>query len=325
MRFFIKRVGEIVKILIYGAGVIGSIFAGKLALSGNDITVLARNQRFDEMKSNGIILKNPKTNEKEQIFVNVIFELVSNDYYDYIFVVMQNTQVDEILPKLSQNCSTNIVFVVNTALGYEKWVQAVGKEKLMLCFPSAGGERKKGEVLYFVGHGIQRCFQTTTFGEYSGTKTQRVKDIMELFNFSKIPSVFCSNMDAWQKTHVALVTNIANALYGCNCDNYALGDSYNGVQEMVLGIKEARMVLRKCGIKPTHPKLWWIDLPTPAVSIGFGLFMRTQLARTTMAKHCLVAKQEMISLQKEFDILIEKSNIATPTIDTLKKNLYCTK
>lgn len=34
-----------------------------------------------------------------------------------------------------------------------------------------------------------------------------------------IPSVFCSDMDAWQKTHVAVITNIANALYGIKCDN----------------------------------------------------------------------------------------------------------
>ncbi len=34
------------KILVYGAGVIDSIFAGKLALAGNEITVLARGKRF---------------------------------------------------------------------------------------------------------------------------------------------------------------------------------------------------------------------------------------------------------------------------------------
>lgn len=49
------------KIFIYGAGVIGSIFAGKLALSKNNVTVLARDARFDEIKKNGIILVNPKT------------------------------------------------------------------------------------------------------------------------------------------------------------------------------------------------------------------------------------------------------------------------
>ena len=39
------------KILVYGAGVIGSIFAGKLAKTGYDITVLARG---NENKNSGI-------------------------------------------------------------------------------------------------------------------------------------------------------------------------------------------------------------------------------------------------------------------------------
>ncbi len=37
------------KILIYGAGVIGSLFAAKLFFSGQDVTVLARGKRFEEI------------------------------------------------------------------------------------------------------------------------------------------------------------------------------------------------------------------------------------------------------------------------------------
>lgn len=310
------------KILIYGAGVIGSIFAGKLALAGNDVTVLARGKRFEEIKNDGIILIDPKTQKVEQTAVNVIDTLLPNAQYDYIIVVMQRTQVDDILSVLSQNCSKNIVFVVNTAGGYDKWASAVGKDRLMIGFPSAGGERKGGKVYYFIGKGIQRAFQTTTFGEYSGEKTGRVETLIKLFNQAKIPSVFCKEMDAWQKTHVALVTNIANALYGFDCDNFKLGRSYKDVKQMVRGIQEGRQVLRKNGVKPTPQKLWWLDIPTSVLAVFFSAFMRTTLAETTMSKHCVIAKSEMIALQKEFDELIVKSGIDTPAIDDLKKNLY---
>jgi ketopantoate reductase len=139
------------KILIYGAGVIGSIFAGKLAIAGNDVTVLARGNRFNELKNEGIILVNSGTMKVEQAAVNVIDTLLPDDQYDYIIVAMQGTQVGDILSVLSENCSKNIVFVVNKASGYEEWVIAVGKDRLLIGFPSAGGERKDGKVYYFIG------------------------------------------------------------------------------------------------------------------------------------------------------------------------------
>jgi 2-dehydropantoate 2-reductase len=309
------------KICIYGAGVIGSIFAGRLALNGNDVTVLARGKRYIEIKSDGIILVNPNTQKTEQVSVDVISSLPSDSEYDYIIVTMQRTQVNAVLPMLAQNCSKNIVFVVNTASGYDEWITAVGKERLMLGFPSAGGELRLGKVYYFVGKGIQRAFQTTTFGEYNGEKSKRIETLIDLFNQAKIPSVFCSDMDAWQKTHVALVTNIANALYGVDCDNLTLGHSYHRVKQMVNGIQEGRQVLRKISVKPTPFKLFWLDFPASVLAVFFAIFMRTSLAETTMAKHCIAAKPEMVFLQHEFEELILQSGINTPTIDALKRNL----
>ena len=83
--------GNCLKILIYGAGVIGSIFAGKLALAKNDVTVLARGKRFEELKNDGIALVNPRTKKVGQAKVNVIDALLPEDSYDYIIVAMQRT------------------------------------------------------------------------------------------------------------------------------------------------------------------------------------------------------------------------------------------
>ncbi|MGB4658774.1 MAG: 2-dehydropantoate 2-reductase N-terminal domain-containing protein, partial [Mobilitalea sp.] len=130
------------KILIYGAGVIGSIFGGKLSLSGVDITLLARGKRLEELRKDGIILKNAISGEIEKIKVTIIDNLEENDIYDYIIVPVQNTQVESILPILSKNRSSNIVFVVNNPSGYQNYIDSVGYQRVMIGFPSAGGERK---------------------------------------------------------------------------------------------------------------------------------------------------------------------------------------
>jgi 2-dehydropantoate 2-reductase len=309
------------KFCVYGAGVIGSIFAAKLALTGNDVTVIARGKRLQELRSEGIRIVDPNSKREEYASVNCTETLEPDDRYDYVIVAMQRTQVDAVLPALSRNCSANIVSVVNTAGGYEGWKTAIGEHRLMIGFPSAGGERKNGGVHYFIGKGVQRAFQTTTFGEYSGEKSPRVETLIRLFCRAGIPTVFCKNMDAWQKTHVALVTNIANALYGVGCDNKKLGHSNLKVEQMVKGIQEGRRVLRKIGVKPTPSKLFWLDFPVPLLSLFFAILMRTKLAETTMAKHCIAAKPEMIVLQNEFDELILRSEMDTPMIDILKRNL----
>lgn len=81
------------KFLIYGAGVIGSIFAVKLANSGHDVTVLARNERYHQIKKDGIILYNSKTRGEEAGKVKVIRQLEADMIFDYVLVVMQRTQV----------------------------------------------------------------------------------------------------------------------------------------------------------------------------------------------------------------------------------------
>jgi len=192
----------------------------------------------------------------------------------------------------------------------------------MFGFPSAGGERKDGQVTYFIGKGPMRIFQTTTFAEYSGRMTPRLKALVRAFRRAGIPSVATRDMDSWQKTHVAVVTNIANALYKYGGDNYALSRSYADVRLMIRGIKEGLRILRRLGIQTTPPKLNLFKLPTGLLATAFRIFMGTKLAEVTMAKHTVAAKPEMQALQREFDRLIQKSGMETPAIDRLRENLF---
>lgn len=310
------------KLLIYGAGVIGSIFAGKLSKAGYDVTMLARGERYKEIKKNGIVLNKANSDVMEVAKVNLIDLLLPDDIYDYIFVVMQKMHVEEVLPILAQNKSHNIVFVVNNALGYEKWAETVGKERIMIGFPSAGGERKNGVVSYFVGSGIIRSFQTTTFGEYNGSMTGRLNELIKVFKKSEIPAVYCDNMDAWQKTHVAMVTCIANILYKYDGNNYELAKSWEDIYLMIYGIKEGFNVLKKFGYSVTPKKLYFFLLPANMLTIVFKQVMGTKLAEITMAKHTIAAAEEMLCLQAEFDSLIAKSGVNTPSIDKLRQHLY---
>ena len=54
------------KILIYGAGPLGSLYAHRLIQAGKDVTILARGQRYDRIQANGLALVDEMTGAKEE-------------------------------------------------------------------------------------------------------------------------------------------------------------------------------------------------------------------------------------------------------------------
>jgi len=296
------------KILIYGAGVIGSIFAGKIAKKGYNLTILARGDRYREIKENGIILKNPFKNKMEVIDVNTIEKLNEDDIYDYIIVAVQNNQIDDILPILANNKSKNIVFVVNNPLGYENWIKTVGYNRILIGFPSAGGDRINGIVNYFIGRGIIKLFQSTTFGELNGRKTERLKKLYTIFKKSGFSPSINNKMDWWQKTHVAVILPGSKALYRYQSNNYELAKSYKTLKNMVYATRELFSILKSNGIEITPKKLLFYYLPANIIGRIWQLVMKTKIAEYGMSKHTIVARNEIETLEEQF-MSLNKENI----------------
>ncbi len=60
-----------------------------------------------------------------------ITSLAPDDRYDFVLVVVQRTQIEAVLPLLASNQSSSFVFMVNTAAGYQAYVDVVGAERVM--------------------------------------------------------------------------------------------------------------------------------------------------------------------------------------------------
>ena len=72
------------RILVYGAGVIGSIYAVLMSEVGYGVTVLARGKRLTDLSNNG--LRYYKKGKVEIANITVIDRLEDSDKYDYIFL-----------------------------------------------------------------------------------------------------------------------------------------------------------------------------------------------------------------------------------------------
>jgi 2-dehydropantoate 2-reductase len=255
--------GALVKILVYGAGVLGSLYAAKLAESENDVTILARGQRLIEIRANGIALEDLATRQQTTTHVSVVGQLAPRDAYELIIVLMRKNQVSVILPILAANdVTTHILFMHNNAAGFNEIVQSLGRGRASIGFPGAGGT---------LDGGVVRCGlipqQPTTLGELDGGVTVRLKQIESVFEKAGFPTVISRQMDGWLKTHVAFITAVAGALYMVDCDNYALAKKPDGVPLMARGVREGFRVLRKLGVTVTPLKLRvlfeWLPFSVP--------------------------------------------------------------
>lgn len=88
------------KILFYGAGVIGSLYAAKLQEAGNPVTVLARGMRPAAIVQHGIVLEHARTGARTATRIDVVQELKPDDAYDIAVVAVRKTDVDGVLPVL---------------------------------------------------------------------------------------------------------------------------------------------------------------------------------------------------------------------------------
>lgn len=108
------------KILIYGAGVIGSTYGWQLAKAGHDISILVRNNQKQGFEENGINIYCTDFRNDKKITENIIFRpkvtdtlSVDNDF-EYIIVTTHSFHLEEILPVLKKSSGkAHILFFQN--------------------------------------------------------------------------------------------------------------------------------------------------------------------------------------------------------------------
>ena len=91
----------LMRILIYGAGVIGSLYAALFAEAGYDTSIYARGKRFEALRNNGLLYK--KNQEVIKAEIRILGELPNDDIYDFVLLTVRENQLYEALIELKNN------------------------------------------------------------------------------------------------------------------------------------------------------------------------------------------------------------------------------
>lgn len=97
------------RILVFGAGVIGSLYGVLLAEAGYDVSVYARGRRLESLTLDGLLYKSKGKIRKAPI--KVLSKLEAEDSYDLVFLTVRENQLHAALEELRQNSSPTIVTI----------------------------------------------------------------------------------------------------------------------------------------------------------------------------------------------------------------------
>ena len=298
------------KILIIGAGVLGSNLAHSLK-KGNDVTILAINKTFENLKKNGLIIKH-KFGKKTVDHFNIINELNENDIYDVIFVVTRFSSLDSVVPIIENNKSKNIVFVGNNMTA-EKYANIKGKNILFAFFMAAG---KKDD-----GYINSICLNKITIGRID-VKDSSNEFIKSIFKETKIKVIIENKMNDYLKSHACAVLLLVFACYKVNGNLKLLKKDKEYSLSIMDAIIEGYDVLKELGYE-ILPKGEYEDCVYKKNLCAFiyRFMFSNFIGKICISDHAMSAQEEFILLESEFEKLKAESKLETKVYDKLKMEL----
>lgn len=283
------------RVLIYGGGVIGCLYATLFSEAGFDTTIYARGGRLESFKQNGLLyFKNKKI---KKVKVNIIDKVEANDIYDFVFLTVKSNQVHTALEELKNNNSPNIVTMLNTLEKYNTWEEICGKGRIIPAFPGAGGSFE-GNILN--AKLTPSIIQATTLGEINGGKSERLLQLASIFKRSHIPYKIEKDMHAWQLCHLAMIVPIADAYYEAGVPEKA-GEDKELMEKTAISIKKNLDSLCKLGVTLTPKKMKVLyRLSVGILRIGLRFTFQSKFGNTFMYQHSMKALDEMRELHNQF-------------------------
>ncbi len=305
------------RILVYGAGVVGSLYGAWLQEAGHDVTLLARGERLKDLEKHGILLEDMATYHFTITKVQVIEQLEADAAFDLAIVALRKNQVASVLPALAEAKNIpDVLFLGNNAAGPDDYADALGAERVLMGFGNAAGYLEGKVVHYLCGRGQGRS--SITLGELDGQMTPRLRRIADAFESAGIQVVFSDNIDAWLKTHAAIISPLANALYLAGGDNYRLANTRDGILLAVCAVREGFKVLRALDIPVTPTPLRAFEwVPEPVLVAWTRRLLDSKWAKIALARHANVARDEMKQIADEFWALARATAVPTPAMDRL--------
>ena len=206
------------KVLVYGAGVIGCYLTHVLCQAGNDVTLLARGGWRSVLEAKGLTIRHHLQRRTTTDYPLIAGELDPAQHYDVIFSVMSYHQVGAILDDLAAADADTVVLVGNNLSAKEMEQHILSRsrdgKRLLFAFQVTAGKRETDyAVCERMGAGAM------DIGFLSAPVPEELRQTMErLVQGTGYRLRWHDDMESFFKCHAAAILPLAYLAYGVGCD-----------------------------------------------------------------------------------------------------------
>jgi len=299
------------KILVYGAGVLGCNLARNLFRAGKDVTLLARGNWAEEIRKNGLRIKDKFSPRTSVSRIPVVTELAPDDRYDVIFVVLRYTQLDSALDTLRTNRTKNIVFVGNN-VQTRALAAALPEKNVLFAFALSAGHREADRV-------VSIDLKKITIGQLRGAgSNERLTGQMLADTGYKV--VYEPNMEDYLLCHAAFVLPAAFACYKTDGDLKKLRGNTTYLNRLIDANIEGYRAIKKAGheILPKADANFESEKYRKTCLRFFKLMCATSLGKLCASDHAMNAIDEMSALNRDIKKFFDENGAAYPVWQALE-------
>jgi 2-dehydropantoate 2-reductase len=277
------------KVLIVGSGVIGTVYGAHLAAAGHAVTVLSHPPRTDEVAVSGLHARDVLSGDLTEAPVSVI-PAIGADRYDLVLVTVRADQVAAACAGLAGLAGEPTVLLFGNNPGGRGTANAPLAGRIRHGFPGVGGVLQEGVARYV------RISQQPTALEAGGDS--RLAELEQTLSARGFAVQRVGDMDGWLVYHAAFVACVAAALLRSGTDPGRLAADRPAVRLMCAAITEAFAALRRAGVRGRPRNLAVLHHPLlRPVAVGYWTrTMRSPAGELWFAAHCRHAQAEMRAL-----------------------------
>ena len=300
------------KILVFGAGVLGCNLARNLFRAGKDVTLLARGNWASEIKTNGLKIKNRFSPCMSVSRIRVATELKPEDSYDVIFAVVRYTQIESILDALRSNRTKNIVFVGNN-IRAKALAELLPEKNVMFAFALSAGHRESNRVASI-------DLKKITIGQLRNADSNE-KMIREIFSGTKYRVVYEPNMEDYLLCHAAFVLPAAFACYKTDGNLKKLKGNTAYLNRLIDANIEGYRAIRNAGheILPKADTEFENEAYRKTCLRFFKLMCATSLGKLCASDHAMNAVDEMNALNRDMKAFFDANGAEYPVWQALEQ------